>query len=70
MYKITKNQYTIIYLEPCKNQEGFDNQCRNWKQNYPNMCQDEFMKDRCKGECNEECGKLLNIILVVLKHRI
>ena len=52
-----KNPQYETFLEPCKNQEGYDSQCRNWKQNDPNMCHDEYMKDKCKGECNEECGK-------------
>ena len=40
----------------CQNKVGFDNQCRNWKETIPNVCNDKFMMDNCKGTCHEECG--------------
>ena len=49
------SSYKII-SDQCKNEEGLDKECKDWNDNIPNICQDEFMKKNCKEECNEECG--------------
>ena len=42
--------------------------------NNPNMCNDVAMKDKCKGECNEDCGKLYQfgtfVRLIIFKFEI